>query len=411
MENKNRQSAGSLFLSVPGIIILAVCLAAALYFKAPVISTFLLLFLVICLIALFWSRQIAKQIRADAKVLTAAVFPGDEILLETALSNQGSLSAIWTDIYLPVHNPELFHPRSGDYTYIEMAQPQWTGQALHQKYTWVSGHQKVSSKVSLKALKRGVVNIPYIYLHAGDGFGIGASRCGNPPERDCTIVIYPKLYPVNTNKLLLQGSTMHAGTQGAYDDVTLLKNIRPYQHGDNFKRINWRMLAKQQDVMVNLYEQITPESIFFLLDLNSFSYRQHRPGGSDEDMMDCIHQEELELGISFIASCIAALSEKYIACGLIIPGYNETAPVFFYGESNPYRLGELLVLLAEISYTGGSCQWPDEHLDQLTSAIGKTYVITKDPPDSHLMAFDFMETALLIHTNAAEMRDIIEITA
>lgn len=397
MENKNaRQSTGSLFLSIPGLIILVIVLGVSFYFKATIISAFILLFLILCVIAFFWSRKVAKQLRAEVRPMTASCFPDDDILLELTLNNNGSLAAIWTDAYLPIDNPALATPQNGTYSQIEMTNPEWSGLALHQKFTWVSGYQQLTCKLTLTANKRGILSTDYIYLHAGDGFGIGTSRCGNPTKGTCSVVIFPKLYPVNMQNLLLKGSTMNAGKRGQYEDVTLLKNIRPYQHGDNFKRINWRMLAKQQEFMVNLYEQITPESIFFLLDLGSFSYQQHRPGGNDDDMMDCIYEDDMELAISVVASCITALSEQGVACGLVIPGYGDVAPEFFYGESNSLRLEELLLMLAKISYEGGKTDWPGEHLSYLTSGMGKSYVITRDVVDATLYAYDFMEAAIIV---------------
>lgn len=402
MENKNRQSTGSLFLSVPGLLILIVCLIVSFYFKATIVSAFILLFLILCVIAFFWSRRVSAQLTSDVRAVTASCFPEDEVRLELRLTNDGPLSAIWTDAYLPIEQSELITPLNGAYADIEMTQPAWSGKALHQKFTWVSGYQQLSCKLTLTAKKRGILHIDYIYLHTGDGFGIGTSRCQNAPEGDCTVVIYPKLYPVNLKQLLLKGSTMNTGKRGEYDDVTLLRNIRPYQFGDSFKRINWRMLAKQQEFMVNLYEQITPESIFFLLDLESFSYQTHRPGGSDDDMMDCVHEEEMEMAISLIASCITGLSEQGVACGLVIPGCGDVSPEFFYGESNSHRLDEILLRLAQISYTGGPVNWPEEQLEYLTAGMGKSYVVAKESADPKLLAFDFMETATTIAVNEPE---------
>lgn len=402
MENKNSQSSGSLFLSVPGLIILAVCLAVSLYFKANIIATFLLLFLILCIIAFLWSRKVGTQLTADARAITSNVFPDEDILLEVKLNNNGPLAAIWADTYLPADHPELADPQNGHYADIEMKSPEWAGKALHQKFTWVSGFQQLSCRLTLKAKKRGILHFHHIYLNAGDGFGIGTSRCGNPPKGDCTVVIYPKLYPVNLQQLLLKGSTMNPGKRGQYEDVTLVKNIRPYQHGDNFKRINWRMLAKQQEVMVNLYEQITPESIFFLLDLESFSFKQRRPGGNNDEMMDCVHEETMELAISLAASCITKLSEQGVACGIIIPGYDDVAPEFFYGEGNTHHMEEILLMLAEISYTGGKTRWPEEHLEHLTSGMGKSYVIAESTADAKLHSFDFMETAAVIAVATTE---------
>ncbi len=395
-DKKARQSTGSLFISIPGLIILAAVLCISFYFKATVISAFALLLLILCLIAFFWSRKVAKQLQSDVKAITESCFPEDEIVLEARLDNRGTLAAIWTDMYLPITEPELATPQNGDYSQIEMNNPKWNGLAIHQKFTWLSGYQHLACKLILTAKRRGILHINHIYLNTGDGFGIGTSYCGTKPKSDCTVVIYPQLYPVNTQHLLLKGSAMDAKKQGQYDDVTLLKNIRSYQHGDNFKRINWRMLAKQGELMINLYEQITPESIFFLLDLNSFSYQQHRPGGNDDDMMDCVHEEEMELAISTVASCIVALSRQSVSCGLIIPGYRDIMPEFFYGESNSLRVNELLFMLARISYTGGHTTWPEKQLSHLTSGMGKSYVITKAKPDLVLYAYDFMESAVTV---------------
>ena len=405
MENKNRQSLGSLFLSVPGLLVLVAALILSFYLKATIISAFLLLFLVLCVIAFFWSRRVSTQLRADGRAITGSCFPEDEIRLELKLTNDGPWAAIWTDAYLPMEHPELVEPKNGLYADIEMADPAFTGKALHQKFTWVSGYQELSCKLTLTAKKRGILHIDHIYLNTGDGFGIGTTKCGNPPKGDLTCVIFPKLYPVNLQHLLLKGSTMNPGKRGQYEDVTLLKNIRPYQFGDNFKRINWRMLAKKQEFMVNLYEQITPESIFFLLDLNSFSYQVHRPGGNDQDMMDCVHEEDMELAISLVASCITALSEQGVACGLIIPGYGEVAPEFFYGEGNEKHLDQILLMLAQISYQGGNVFWPGEHLEQLTAGMGKSYVITMATADPKLYSFDFMESAALIIMENAEQTE------
>lgn len=395
-DKKTRQSTGSLFLSIPGLVILAFFFVLSLVLKANIVSVFLLLFLIICVIAFMWSHKVSKQLVADVRALTPCCFPKDEIQLEVTLKNQGPLAAIWTDVYLPIAKDGLATPRNGVYSQVQMQHPNYNGMALHQKFTWVAGYQKLTSRLVLTANKRGILTTDYIYLHTGDGFGIGTSRCGNPPNGHVGVTIFPALYPVNTQKLLLKGSAMHAGKRGQYEDVTLVKNIRPYQYGDNFKRINWRMLAKQQDMQVNLYEQITPESILFLLDLESFSYQTHRPGGSDEDMMDCIYEEEMELAISVVASCIHVLAAQGVACGLILPGYKDMPAACIYGEATTNRTEELLYRLAEIDYEGGAVNWYGVDLEAISSGSGKCYVLTHTTPEVHLSMYSFMDTAIVI---------------
>lgn len=396
MENKTRQSTGSLFLSIPGLCVLLAILLASFYFKATIISIFILLFLVLCLIAFSWSRKISRQLQADAVFLQECCFPEDEISLNIQLENNGSLGAVWCEVLLPVEYPDLIQPQSGELIDLEMPDPVWSGKAILQKFTWISGEQQLSCTMPLTAKKRGVLQIPYLYLQTGDGFGIGTSRCQNPPKGSCQLVIYPKLYPVHASLLLLKGSTMNLGKRGQYDDVTLLQNIRPYQAGDSFRRINWRMLAKQQEPLVNLYEQNTPESIFFLLDLESFSYQTHRPGGNDQDMMDCIYEQDMELAISIVASCIYALSKQGVLCRLIIPRYAERLPVFFHKNCAQRNIQEILSLLSLITYKGGAVQWPKDILSALTLGMGKTYVITREHPDKKLLAYDCIQNAVSI---------------
>ena len=52
-----------------------------------------------------------------------------------------------------------------------------------------------------------------------------------------------------------------ARNHGHSEDMTILKNIRPYQPGDPMKRINWRHLAGSGRMEVNVYEAIMPGGI------------------------------------------------------------------------------------------------------------------------------------------------------
>ena len=87
--------------------------------------------------------------------------------------------------------------------------------------------------------------------------------------------------------------------------MTVIKSTRDYQNSDSLKHINWRLLARALPMKVNIYEDILPKSIHILFDGESFSENN-------------IHEKEMELAISVIASEIVSLQEHEMKCYLSI---------------------------------------------------------------------------------------------
>lgn len=386
MENKNvTQSRGSNFATIPGLLILIFFLGLSFYFKANIISAFLLLFIILCFIALLWSKSASKHLTGTIEFLTPGVFPGDEIKLKLKVSNTGKLSTIWVDTYLPFPQKTLIQPINSALKYVEMTQPDWVGEALQQKFIWLKSNQELTCILKLKAVRRGILAVDRIYFQTGDGFGIGTLRHAELFSGKAVTAIYPKLYPVSLQSFLLHGTNMDAGKRGEYEDVTLLKNIRSYAYGDSFKHINWRMLAKQDSLQINMYERITPESITFLLDLKSFETTRHKEGGADHEMIRCTRDESLELAISLTASCILRLYEQGVPCGLLLPEYDDTPARICSENARSEQTQTILMMLAEIAYEGGDIHWPVDELNRLSTSSGQIYVIMYDTPDNSLL--------------------------
>ena len=396
MKSKIVQRMGSYFLSIPGLVVLVVILILGFYFDAPLICGFVLLFFLICLIAYLWSQSVALHLQADVADLRGAVFPDEKILLEVSVENTGFLAALWAEVYLPIQNRSLFEPKNCDFGKIKLQDPQMERDAILQKFAWIVKGQILKCQLELTARKRSVTSFETIYTKTGDGFGIASVLCKDRPSSGCELYVYPRLYPVHADKLQKKGSTFHPGRGALYQDVTLLRNTRAYQPTDNAKNINWRMLAKQQRLTVNLYENIQPQSIVFLLDLQSFSYEKKLPESETNQLMHRVWEEDMELAISFVASAITELAKEGCMCGLIIPGYGEVAPEILYKENSNFFLEEYLRMLARISYTGGVTFWPETQLERLSSGVGKIYIVTQTEPDKRLALYDFYESATSI---------------
>lgn len=60
-----------------------------------------------------------------------------------------------------------------------------------------------------------------------------------------------------------------------YEDITQRKNIREYMNGDEQRRINWRMTAKQNELYTNVYENTFDTNFFIFLNLAEEDYDLH----------------------------------------------------------------------------------------------------------------------------------------
>ena len=86
----------------------------------------------------------------------------------------------------------------------------------------------------------------------------------------------------------------------------MLRGLFACQPSDSWKRINWRMAARTQELKVNFYETIQPLSALFVLDGESFC-------GLSTDYA------ELEQALELLGSVIARLFRRGVTCGLALP--------------------------------------------------------------------------------------------
>ena len=162
------------------------------------------------------------------------------------------------------------------------------------------------------------------------------------------------------------------------EDVTLLKMSRPYQPGDSAKKINWRQLAGQNKMSVNIYETVFPKLATFLLDLPSFrkgTVEKNAINASDILVWQPL-EKELEDMLSLTASCIISLNNKGISCGLIIPGATQAESTFQLPGKKGSGPQELLYSLAAINYKVQDVEIPQLEIADCFSMLGTLYIVT-----------------------------------
>ena len=140
-------------------------------------------------------------------------------------------------------------------------------------------------------------------LLSGDGLCLCVREKEIPLPRPVTLAVFPRLVPVSTRWFLRNSWELETGARGFQDDRTVIRNVRAYQPGDNARSLNFRLMARGQGAMVNIYEKISPRRAAFLLDGASFAG---------------LPPEDFESALEILGSLAAQLMEEEVAVSLLI---------------------------------------------------------------------------------------------
>lgn len=113
-----------------------------------------------------------------------------------------------------------------------------------------------------------------------------------------------------------------------YRDVTMVSGIRDYQPGDRFSLINWKVTAKQNEMMVKEFEQqLSANDVMFVL--------------------DCTANERFEAAVSLAASLANSLLYAGVQGGLLAVGEKRIFSPLNSGEKQFKRILNHLAVVRE----------------------------------------------------------------
>lgn len=336
----NEQEYGSNLVSLPAVILFFVLFVTAEYYGQTGAGIFLAGGFLFSLTALLWSRGALKRLSAEVEGRSCRVFPGQEISFILKVKNDKWLPLFWLTVKLPKPDRGILP-------------------AMEKRLNWLLPWQEIRWEQRWAAEKRGTYFLDRVHLYSGDGLGLAVRHTEEKTGRPLLFVIYPRIVPVRLSALPRFSSEMTAGKQGYLEDVTLLRSSRGYQPGDGSRRINWRILARQGQLDVNLYETVHPGQVTFLLDLEAFSdYEIMTENGVRKTKVNRFYEEELEDMISLAASVIAALAEKKDRTALILPRTRTDREQTIREEDPERNVTAMLTALSGIRYRGGAAVWP-----------------------------------------------------
>ena len=366
---------GSNFVSWIGLGLLAVLILVAAYFDIAALESFLIIILLLCLAAFAWGRFSLRKIKVETEGEDCCGFPGQILELPSRLQNCKMLPLIWLDLAFPIGSKTCIAPTAE--SVAEEEEGKATDRELRSAFLWLMPHQRISWKQQALAVHRGVCRVDKVKLYSGDGFGLSTQTGSAALPCPLRFVVYPKIVPVDVSLILNNMSEMESAKNGFYTDRTLLETTRDYREGDSFKNINWRLLAKKDDIQVNVYEKLTMRRVCFIPDMFSFTHLEEVGEASDKHEERVTETENMEEMFSLMASIIVKLHERGVLCALVVPAIGRREERIVIPENAETQVMELLGALAEIEYDAETTAMPYEAIARERHKLGQIYVMSR----------------------------------
>jgi len=361
------------------------------------IAALLFFLCLLMLSARLWAMLAVRRVSVTLKADSTRLFPGDTTTLRYRIRNDKLLPLIWVEIFQPLAKSLCLVPKDSDeirplseYEKHEFQDTVYSEEQVAEKrFSMVMWHQTLTWKSKWKATCRGLYKVTRVRVRSGDGFGLCARRIPFEPQELPVFAVYPCVIPVNVSLFLRDQWDVQSGSRGYMEDVTVLRSTKTYQPGDPVKHINWRMVARQQPLAVNVYETIQPRSAHFVLDTESFNGVVP-------------HEAELEETLNILCSVLLRLQDVSFPCGLSLPKTGRFAAANFFAKEK-YPLPDLLYQLAAFRF----CPLvnPAEKYDR--NAVQTWEVIGGDDKPAYGVTFRSTEEN---RVNASELPDAVKAT-
>ena len=271
------------------VLALLVLIGFAAWYRQPAVVTLLGLTLATVAVSRAWSKLCLRRVRCDRSLSTTSLFPGEQLIITTRLSNQKALPLPWLEVSQQTP-PGFLHParegETGAHTLTRSLTMPW-----YSRLTW---REPVTPE------HRGYYTVPPLTITSGDILGL------YPREMDAGVYehvsVYPRLYPVR--RLPLQRADATGDLTGRFslqEDPTRMRGIREYQPRDGIRRVHWKASAHHRQLMVKLYEPSALSRVNLVLAADSF----------DEYTDD----EPFELAASAVASIACHCVEHQMQVG------------------------------------------------------------------------------------------------
>ncbi len=314
------------------------------------------------LISRLWGLYALKDVEVQALPERETLSPGQRVTVRYTVKNNKALPLIWLELGQDIPPRDCLVP-DGGFRLTEVPQPQ-TGpepppplKMYVRRFAFVMGRTELSWETAWTGVRRGVYRPGPMALRSGDGFGLTQSDGETPGLAGRMLVVWPRIVPVETWPFLRHVWTGRTGKAGWSEDPTVTRGVRSYEPGDPWKRIDWRVAARTDELMVRQFDTVTPLSVLFILD-----------GAGLTDP---------EEGISLTASLILALERAGISCGLALPATAGRGPQLLRPEDAAVTAEGCLFALADFDVETAGPVYDEAALMSAAAESGQVWLVAE----------------------------------
>lgn len=277
--------------------ILVVLLGAALGYRQPLLAWVSLLGLAVAGLAALWSRWGLARLRYSRRLHPTRVFAGAPVQLEVRIENDKLLPLPWLVIEDEV-------PAAARWDRGRLVAHPAPGRAALLQVVTLGWFERLTRRYTLQLPRRGLYRLGPVTATVEDPFGLHQQQAGLPDTE--LIAVYPALAPVAHLPLPARRPGSDRVLAGALsEDATRFCGVRPYQPGDDRRRVHWGATARLGSLQVKQFEPAVDAGTCIILDVRTQDAPWEGPDGP-----------LLELMISYAASVFAHAVEAGSPTGL-----------------------------------------------------------------------------------------------
>jgi uncharacterized protein (DUF58 family) len=284
-----------------GLGLLAIITAIAATFLATDVTYLAGALLLVGLGAHAWARLAFARLTYSRTPSRQRAFRGDEITLESHLSNPRLLPLPWVEVWEQL--PAALQPEGQIERSYSQPDRRWVSRGLA---LWP--YQRLRWRRRLFCDRRGVYPLGAVYVRTGDPFGFLERERAYPDREE--VLVYPRVVPLRRLALPLHHPSLDAVSPSSpVTDPTRTATIRDYRTDDAQRMIHWPSTARRGSLQVRVLEPATSLHVTLLLDVRGFTF-------------GIFQGELLELTLSAIASIGVFLQ-------------SQAAPIAFVANTDP----------------------------------------------------------------------------
>ena len=319
---------------------------------------------VVGLISRLWGeyslRGVTVSVQAESETLSA----GKTVTVSYTINNNKALPLIWLELCQDVPVRDCLMPDDGfrrqDYPEDEAG---YLGRdaAYVRRFAFVGGGSTLRWDTVWTGVRRGVYRPRDLVLRSGDGFGLTQSVNEISGLDGRVMVVWPKLIPVETWPFLRHVWSGTTGKAGWQEDPTVMLGERDYMPGDSWKYIDWRTAARTDNLMVRQFDRVMPLSVLFIFDAAAL--------------------QDVEEGLSVLASLIFALDLAGIDCGIALPGTACSPSVVMRPEDPFITRNQCLFALSEFEAETANSLFDRKAVMSAAAGTGQVWIISGSAAD------------------------------